>query len=113
MPTFTINADYEEKDAHPWRLAAGDEVTVGPVDRAWPGWVWAVDASGRRGYVPEEGLEPLGEGRFAVMADFDSTVLKVSRGDLVESVRKVHGWHWCRLANGDEGWVAEYLLSPV
>ncbi|MGB1129333.1 MAG: SH3 domain-containing protein [Haloferula sp.] len=113
MPRFVTNADYEEKDAHPLSLVAGDEVTVGPVDRAWPGWVWVVDGEGRRGYVPEAAMEPLGEGRFAMMEDFDSTVLKVSRGDSVESIRIVHGWHWCRHADGGEGWVTDYLLSPV
>lgn len=113
MPSFVTNADYEEKDTNPLRLSAGNEVTVGPVDRAWPGWVWAIDTSGRQGYVPEELLEPLGEGRFSVMHDFDPTVLTVRRGDAMESLRQIHGWHWCRNAAGKEGWVADYLLSPV
>lgn len=113
MPSYVTNADYEEKDANPMRLSSGAEVSVGPVDRAWPGWVWAIDSLGREGYVPEGILEPLGEGRFALMEDFDSTVLKVSRGDSVDSLREIHGWHWCRNGAGDEGWVADYLLSPV
>ena len=62
MPSFIANADYEEKDSDPIRLEPGDEITVGPVDRAWPGWVWAEDDSNNDGYVPEEILEPLGEG---------------------------------------------------
>ncbi|MGE9269824.1 MAG: SH3 domain-containing protein [Verrucomicrobiales bacterium] len=113
MPTYLTNADYEEKDTDPIHLRAGDEVTVGPVDRAWPGWVWAVTGSGREGYVPEKILEPLGEGRFAAMEAFDPTVLCVKRGDRLESLQKVHGWHWCRAEDGREGWVAEYLMNPV
>ena len=113
MPTFVANADYEEKDSYPLYLRAGDEVTVGPVDRAWPGWVWAMDSSERRGYVPEEILEPMGEGRFAAMEDFDPTVLSVRRGDRLESLRQIHGWHWCRSESGAEGWVAGYLLRPA
>ena len=61
MSAFLANADYEEKDSHPLHLRAGDEVTAGPEDRAWPGWVWATDDDGRDGYVPESILEPLGE----------------------------------------------------
>ncbi|MBK1826761.1 SH3 domain-containing protein [Haloferula rosea] len=113
MPSYVTNADYEEKDINPLRLSAGGEVTVGPVDRAWPGWVWASDSAGRKGYVPEEILEPLGEGRFAVIEDFDPTVLTVRRGDQLESIRQIHGWHWCRNGEGNEGWVAEYLLTAV
>ena len=113
MPSFIANADYEEKDRNPLTLESGDEVTVGPADRAWPGWVWARDNTGRSGYVPEDILEPTGEGRFALMEDFDPAVLTVKRGDQLESVRQIHGWHWCRNEAGAEGWVAGYLLEPA
>lgn len=112
MARFISNSDYEEKDSNPIALRAGDEVTVGPVDRAWPGWVWAEDRHSRRGYVPEEILEPLGEGRFALMKDFNPAVLPVKRGDVLESLEQINGWHWCRNDSGSEGWVAGYLLKP-
>lgn len=113
MPRFTANADYEEKDSDPIHLEPGDEVTVGPVDRAWPGWVWAEDDKGNDGYVPEQILEPLGEGRFAAIQAFDPSVLVIRRGDELESLKQIHGWHWCRNAAGTEGWVAGYLLRPA
>lgn len=113
MATFTANADYEDKDSNPIHLTAGDEVTVGIADRAWPGWVWATDNNGNDGYVPEEILEPLGEGRFAAMKDYDPTVLTIRRGDTIESIQQNHGWHWCRNEKGEEGWVGGYLLKPV
>ena len=113
MSAFIANADYEEKDTDPLKLDAGDEVNVGPADRAWPGWVWASDHAGRDGYVPEEILEPLGEGRFAAIEAFDPTVLTIKRGDQLKSLRQIHGWHWCRNASGQSGWVAGYLLKPA
>jgi hypothetical protein len=113
MPRFTANADYEEKDSHPLHLAPGDEVTVGPVDRAWPGWVWAEGDRDRDGYVPEAILEPLGEGRYAALEAFDPTTLVIRRGDELESLKQIHGWHWCRNAAGQQGWVAGYLLRPL
>jgi hypothetical protein len=113
MPSFTANADYEEKDRNPLTLVAGDEITVGPEDRAWPGWVWAQDNDGRSGYVPEEILEPMSEERFALMEDFDPTVLTIKRGDALESLKQIHGWHWCQNDAGQEGWVAGYLLKPA
>lgn len=113
MATFIANADYEEKDSDPIMLEAGDEITVGLADRAWPGWVWAADRDGNDGYVPEEILEPLGEGRYAAMEAYDPTVLTIRRGDQIESLRQIHGWHWCRNEKGEEGWVGGYLLKPV
>lgn len=113
MVHFTANADYEEKDSDPIQLQPGDEICVGPLDRAWPGWVWATDRDGNDGYVPEEILEPLGEGRFAALAAFDPTVLTIKRGDRLDSLRQIHGWHWCRNEKGEEGWIAGYLLKPA
>lgn len=113
MAAFTANADYEEKDTEPLRLSPGDQVAVGPADRAWPGWVWASDRDGRDGYVPESILEPLGEGVFAVTEEFDPAVLTIRRGDRLTSLKQIHGWHWCRKeASGETGWVAGYLLRP-
>lgn len=49
MATFTANADYEEKDSDPIQMEAGDEISVGLADHAWPGWVWATDRNGNDG----------------------------------------------------------------
>jgi Variant SH3 domain len=113
MATFTANSDYEEKDSDPIHLQPGDEILVGGADRTWPGWVWATDGKGNDGYVPEEILKELGDGKFSAIEAFDPTVLKISRGDQLESLRQIHGWHWCRNETGGEGWVAGYLLRPV
>jgi hypothetical protein len=113
MATFTANSDYEEKDSDPIHLQPGDEIRAGAADRTWPGWVWATDGKGNDGYVPEEILTPLGDGRFSATEAFDPTVLKIRRGDRLESLRQIHGWHWCRNEAGGEGWVAGYLLRPV
>jgi len=109
---YTANADYEERDTRPLHLAPGDVVSTGPEDRAWPGWIWASDGDGRAGYVPSETLRPLEDGRFAAIKNFDPSVLTIRRGDRLESIHQIHGWHWCRDEHGGEGWVAGYLLRP-
>lgn len=113
MPNFTANSDYEEKDSDPIRLQPGDEIHAGAADRTWPGWVWATDAKGNDGYVPEKILKSLGDGKFQALDAFDPTVLTIRRGDHLESLRQIDGWHWCRNESGTEGWVAGYLLRPV
>jgi hypothetical protein len=113
MAAFIANADYEERDTDPIRLRPGDVVRAGPPDHAWPGWVWVSDAAGNDGYVPAEILDALGDGRFAALEPFDPAVLTIRRGDPLESLRQIHGWHWCRNTRGGEGWVAGYLLRPV
>ena len=112
MAMFTANSDYEEKDSDPIRLKTGDQIRVGHADHAWPGWVWATDPQGGDGYVPEEILRPLGLDLYQVLEDFDPLVLTIHKGDRIESLRQIHGWHWCRNESGAEGWVAGYLLRP-
>ena len=113
MATFTANSDYEEKDSDPIHLNPGDVIEAGHADKTWPGWVWAHDGNGNDGYVPEEILKALGDGRFETLTSFDPTVLTIRRGDPLESLRQIHGWHWCRNEAGAEGWVAGYLLRPI
>lgn len=113
MTSYVANADYEDKDSDPLFLQPGDEVTTGVCDPTWPGWVWAENRDGKKGYVPEEILEPMGEGRFSAMASFDPTVLTLKRGDVLESMKQIHRWHWCRNQRGQEGWVADYLLKDL
>jgi hypothetical protein len=113
MASFTANSDYEDHDSDPLFLQPGDVVRAGAADQTWPGWVWASDAAGRDGYVPQEILERLEDGSCRALAAFDPTVLTVRRGERLESLRQIHGWHWCRNGRGEEGWVAGYLLRPV
>lgn len=111
MPFFHANSDYEDRDTHPLHLSAGDLVEPGSRDQTWPGWIWVTGTNGHDGYVPEEILVDEG-GAWRVTEDFDPTVLTIRRGDLLESLRRIHGWHWCRNQSGAEGWVAGYLLRP-
>jgi SH3-like domain-containing protein len=49
----------------------------------------------------------------AVTEDYDPTVLTIKRGDRIEALHQIHGWHWCRNETGNEGWVGGYLLKPA
>ncbi|MES2996332.1 MAG: SH3 domain-containing protein [Verrucomicrobiota bacterium] len=112
MASYEANADYEEMDNEPIRLHPGDEISTGPIDKAWPGWVWAENRRGHKGYVPLEILESRGDGRYIAKDSYDPTVLTIKRGDQLESLKQIHGWHWCRDETGAQGWVAGYLLRP-
>lgn len=112
MAHYLANSDYEDRDTNPLKLAVGDLVNTGNRDQTWPGWIWAVDSEGNDGYIPEDILESTGNGSSRVTSEFDPRVLKIRRGDRLESVKRIHGWHWCRNQTGEEGWVAGYLLRP-
>jgi len=112
VPRFRANSDYEVIDRSPLRLACGDVVRPGAHDPAWPGWTLVATESGRMTYLPDAMLEADADGIYRVGAEFDATDLSLERGQLVEVLREVGGWFWCRAENGAEGWAPDYLLDP-
>ena len=110
MPSHTATADYEVIDRAPLILAVGDQVRLGAADSDWPGWIWVTAINGRGSYVPQDHLDCQPDGTARVVQAFNARDLTVRRGDPVDSLREVKGWHWCRDEKGQEGWLPSYLL---
>ncbi|MBL9116572.1 MAG: hypothetical protein JNJ83_16315 [Verrucomicrobiaceae bacterium] len=110
---FFVTADYTVIDRAPLELVAGQRVRTGRTDIDWPGWVWVTADDGRGSYVPEDILEATKDGIATVSQAFAAHDLSVKARDEVESIRHVKGWHWCRNAMGQEGWLPAYLLMPI
>lgn len=83
---------------------AGSRLRVEPRASQFPGWVWCRDASNTGAWVPETFLEIRGDVA-ELTVDYDSTELTVSSGTLLEVLREVAGWAWCRDLDGRFGWV--------
>jgi hypothetical protein len=113
MASYLVTADYEVIDRAPLTLAEGDAVRLGPPDSDWPGWVWVTAINGRGSYVPEDHLTAVGDGSAHVTTAFQARDLSVCKGDQIESLREVKGWHWSRDQRGNEGWLPSYLLRST
>lgn len=111
--THRANTDYTVLDRNPLQLTVGEQVRLGPEDKAWPGWVWAIAADGRGSHVPKDHLRLLDDHRAEVVRPFSARDLSVKRGDRVSALREVKGWLWCRNEAGEEGWLPEFVLSPL
>lgn len=109
--THRANADYTVLDRNPLHLTQGQMVRLGPADKAWPGWVWAISADGRGSHVPEDHLRILDAGSAEVVRPFSARDLSVKRHERVTALREVKGWLWCRNAAGEEGWLPEFILQ--
>ena len=113
MSSYIATADYEVIDRAPLTLTEGDVVRLGQADTDWPGWIWVTAISGRGSYVPEDHLSPQNDGSARVIQSFQARDLTVKKGDAIDSLREVKGWHWCSSPQGQEGWLPAYLLRPA
>ena len=109
--SFIATSEYRVIDRAPLLLVEGDCVRVGAPDPDWPGWTWVTAITGRGSYVPDSHIELRGDGTAVVLKDFHARDLSVVKNEKINSLREVQGWHWCRNANDEEGWLPAYLLK--
>lgn len=105
-----VTDDWRGPSRDPIRLSAGDPVGVGHRDDTWPRYRWCTAADGTEGWVPDDVLQLTANG-WVARADYDATELTVERGDVVEALRFLADWCWCRAADGSEGWLPEEVLA--
>lgn len=113
---YEATSDYEVIDRNPLSIKAGDKVKVGRRDEGWDGWVWVTSGDGSASYIPEELLVPeeASQGsEVSVNAEFTSKDLSVIKGEVVECLKEVKGWLWCRNGAGVEGWLPAYLMRRI
>ena len=105
-------ADFAVNYPHPLRLAKGEQVKVAQRDRMWPEWIWTTNANGLSGWVHESQLTIEGNVAHAAEAS-NAQEISLRKGDIIESLRELGGWHWCRKADGQEGWTPGYNLRAL
>ena len=104
-----LRVDHEPPARPPLRVAVGERVHVGRRDDEWPAFVF-VTAAGGSGWVPARHIEA-----GVVVAEYDTTELRATAGDVVEVVVDdvESGWAWCRDVRGQEGWIPHRALGSV
>lgn len=90
----------------PITLKKGDEVRITKRelwDDEYP-WVWAINAEGKEGWVPEtfiQGDEEQGLAKY----DYNALEITVEEGETVDILEETNGWYWVTNATGNSGWV--------
>jgi len=105
--------EYRVIDSHrnefpqPIQLRCGDVVTVtDKVSAAFPDWVFCMTAPETPGgWVPNGILRLDGTSGYA-LEDYDASELDVDAGEVVDGLRVLGGWLWCRSRrSGRHGWL--------
>lgn len=111
MPkTATVIKAYTSPYADPWKMVAGEKMTLGKRDTDWDGWIWCTNGGGESRWVPESYLKIEGKSGIAKV-DYESTELEVQVGDELVLGESESGWYWCTKQAGKSGWVPKENLK--
>lgn len=93
----------------PIKLTKGDLVLVKERHvglEGWENWLSCTNIkTGKTGWVPEQLLKQENNNTIAT-DDYSAHELSVSPGEIVEGLKELNGWLWCRNQNTHElGWL--------
>jgi hypothetical protein len=111
MPTYRAVKAWEVHYPDPITGQAGDRLALGRRDDEYPGWIWATDAAGRAGWVPESWLRVAGENGI-LLRDYTAAELPLSPGDVVNGDLELYGWLWAT-AGDRTGWAPLDCLDQI
>lgn len=97
----------------PVQVGAGEDLRLTGRTDLWDGhlWQWAVDRTGREGWVPDA-LVRVDDGHSKAAFDYSAQELTCEAGQVLTGLKSLNGWIWCRTEDGMEGWVPERHLEP-
>ncbi|MGF1552901.1 MAG: SH3 domain-containing protein [Paracoccaceae bacterium] len=110
---YRVIVDWTASYADPITLAAGEGLTLTGAQEIWDGhrWLWARNAAGREGWVPDSLVE-VGEDGIRARSAYSAVELSCRRGERLEALEETHGWVRCRAESGATGWVPLRYVSP-
>jgi len=111
---YQVAETYEVVYTSPIKLKVGDEVAITEreINPEWQGWVFCLDSNGTSGWVSESYLQINGNSA-QVIKNYDSTELRVEKGESVSLIREEFGWAWVKNRAEKEGWVPLKNLRAV
>jgi hypothetical protein len=114
MKKYTILQDYKTQYTNPIVLQIGDTVITGREEQSekWKGWIWA-ETKTHKGWVPKQILKISPDSKTAeVIEDYTAKELDVVKGDIIEKIRPLNGWTWCKNTKSNhEGWIPDEVIG--
>ncbi len=104
--TARLIAGHHRAYENPIRVKKGQPFEVTDRIDLWQGhrWVWAHDANGREGWVPDT-LPDRSQTPPIARYDYSARELDCAQGVQVAVLYISHGWAWCEMDSGDLGWL--------
>jgi hypothetical protein len=100
-----VVAGYDTQYPDPLTMSPGDPLKiVKQGDDEWPGWVFCESKTGKRGWVPANGIKIEGDAAIA-QKDFVAREVSLMEGEIVRIESAESGWAWVTNMSDQTGWV--------
>lgn len=108
-----VVAEYVAQYPDPLTMNAGEGLTVVKrKDDEWPGWVFCESHTGKRGWVPENGIKIDGDAAVA-QKNYVAREVSLMEGEIVRIESVESGWAWVTNMSDQTGWVPLKNLKIV
>ncbi|AIR91293.1 SH3 domain-containing protein [Pseudomonas cremoricolorata] len=111
---YVVIKSHRSEYPQPICFAKGALLTVGQRFEGhdgWQDWYLCSCQAQTPGWVPAQIIEALGVGQGRAREPYNAHELDVDPGQLIETLRALNGWYWCRrLSNGELGWLPGEVL---
>ena len=114
MQKVRVVATHRPSQTPPIQVRPGDLLQVHERDDEWPAFVKVTTPAGGSGWIPSRHLSAAG-GSATVITPYNTQELAGLPGEVLTVVERddVSGWHRCRNAQGQEGWIPVRSVEPI
>lgn len=111
---YRVKIEWKATYQDPIVLERGGEVWLTGKSDHWDShlWVWAINQSGKEGWIPSTLVRADADKHYANAA-FSAMELTCAVGDDLLAIDETHGWILCAAINGSKGWVPARNLEPI
>nr|WP_314483168.1 SH3 domain-containing protein [uncultured Pseudomonas sp.] len=114
---YIVIEPHRSEYPRPLRFARGTLLEVGPRYESGSGlqdWYLCCCTGQEPGWVPEQIIERLGVDQGKALDHYCAHELDVEPGQLVQMLRPLNGWLWCRRhGDGELGWLPASKLQQL
>ena len=114
MQKVKVVATHRPSQTPPIQVRPGDPVQVHERDDEWPAFVKVTTPAGGSGWIPSRHLS-VPAGSATVITAYNTQELAGLPDEVLTVVERddESGWHWCRNAQGQEGWIPIRSVEPI
>ncbi|ATP45794.1 SH3 domain-containing protein [Pseudomonas kermanshahensis] len=114
---YVVIERHRSEYPRPIRFAKGTLLDIGPRYEGEPGWQdwYLCSCPGQEpGWVPAQLIERFSVEKGRALDHYSAHELDADPGQLVQKVRSLNGWMWCRRHDDDEfGWLPLAKLEQL